>query len=695
MLCRILYDDDGRLRVHAVTGKVMSMREADVIEYHLMQIDGVRTVKVHERTGNIAIEYRHGRDRIIEALANYHGPTKELEEIVPVNNTRLINREYQEKMATMVMVRVCRRLFLPLPIRSVWTSVRAMRHMYRGIRSLSSLREGKLKVEFLDAVSIGVSLLRGDFRTASTVMFLLKIGELLEEWTRKKSISDLAQSMSLNIDRVWVKSGETEVQVPISQVREGDIVTVHQGTVIPLDGVINSGEVMVNQASMTGESMPVRKAVGMSVYAGTVLEDGECTVFVKNSVGAGRYDQIVHMIEASEKLKSATESKALNLADRLVPLSLAGTVLTYLFTRNVQKAVSVLMVDFCCALKLSMPIAVLSAMRECGDERILVKGGKYLEAMAEADTIVFDKTGTLTNATPTVAGVVPFNGMEEREVLRIAACLEEHFPHSMANAVVREAETRQVQHEEMHSEVEYIVAHGIASKIGNKRVIIGSHHFIFEDEHVEIRPSDREAYEKIPNSFSKLFLAIDGVLSGIICISDPLRSEVKEVVDQLRHLGFHNIVMMTGDSYKTAQSIAEEAGIDHFRAEVLPEDKAAFVKQEKAAGHKVVMLGDGINDSPALSEADVGIAIGDGAAIAREISDITIRAESLYELIYLKRVANALQRRIKSNYRFVMSFNSLLIVLGILGLISPSTSAMLHNLSTLGVGLQSMTDLLE
>ena len=571
---------------------------------------------------------------------------------------------------------------------------------YRGSRKddvtlLAAYRFDNEELEVLDVLSITASLQQGDYSTAGSVMFLLTVGSLLEEWTRKKSLDDLARSMALNVDKVWVRTPQGEVLVPLTRVHAGDEVVVRSGNMIPLDGMVLEGEAMVNQAALTGESMPVRKTTGATVYAGTVVEEGECVLVAKAEGGANRYDKIVAMIEESEKLKSGTENRALQLADRLVPWCLAGTVATYAFTRNVTRAISILMVDFSCALKLSMPLAVLSAMRECGEYHITVKGGKYLEALAKADTIVFDKTGTLTRATPQVVQVVPFSGCGEQEVLQLAACLEEHFPHSMANAVVRAAKERGISHEEMHSEVEYIVAHGIASRVGGKRVVIGSAHFIFEDEGCTIPAGEQAKFDGLDPQYSHLYLAASGVLVGVICIADPLRPEAAQVLRQLQKLGITQTVMMTGDSDRTARAIAAQVGVDRCFAEVLPEDKAAFVRDAKAEGHTVVMIGDGINDSPALSAADIGIAIHSGAAIAREIADVTIRADSLEELVTLKAIANALQKRVGSNYRFVLSFNSALILLGALGILPPATSAMLHNLSTLGISLRSMTDLLE
>ena len=594
-------------------------------------------------------------------------------------------------MFNLVAGRCLRKLFLPAPLDAAYTAFRSIRFLWKGVRCVLSRR---LEVEVLDALSIGVSLLRGDFGTAGSVMFLLNLGSLLEEWTRKKSLDDLARSMALNVDKVWVRSQGTEVLVPLTKVRSGDEVVVRSGNMIPLDGTVLEGEAMGNQAALTGEAMPVRKAEGSTLYAGTVVEEGECVFIAKAEGGSNRYDKIVAMIEESEKLKSSTENRALVLADKLVPWCLGATVVTYLLTRNATRAISCLMVDFSCALKLSMPLAVLSAMRECGSYHITVKGGKYLEALSQADTIVFDKTGTLTRATPQVVEVVPFSGCNEREVLQMAACLEEHFPHSMANAVVRAAKERGISHEEMHSEVEYIVAHGIASRVGGQRVVIGSHHFVFEDEKCTIPTAEQQKFDALKPAYSHLYMAASGQLVGVICISDPLRPEAAAVLNGLRALGIRNTVMMTGDSERTAAAIAKQVGVDRFFAEVLPEDKANFVQQAKAEGHTVVMIGDGINDSPALSAADIGIAINSGAAIAREIADVTIKADSLEELVALKAIANSLQKRVHANYRFVLTFNSALIALGALGILQPASSAMLHNLSTIGISLKSMTNLL-
>ena len=631
------------------------------------------------------------RSAAIAILAGYKFDVAEYDALVTSADSRRLNREYQDKMFDLVAGRCLRKLFLPAPLDAAYTAFRSIRFLWKGVRCVLSRR---LEVEVLDALSIGVSLLRGDFGTAGSVMFLLNLGSLLEEWTRKKSLDDLARSMALNVDKVWVRSQGTEVLVPLTKVRSGDEVVVRSGNMIPLDGTVLEGEAMVNQAALTGESMPVRKAEGSTLYAGTVVEEGECVFIAKAEGGSNRYDKIVAMIEESEKLKSSTENRALVLADKLVPWCLGATVVTYLLTRNVTRAISCLMVDFSCALKLSMPLAVLSAMRECGSYHITVKGGKYLEALSQADTIVFDKTGTLTRATPQVVEVVPFSGCNEREVLQLAACLEEHFPHSMANAVVRAAKERGISHEEMHSEVEYIVAHGIASRVGGQRVVIGSHHFVFEDEKCTIPTAEQQKFDALKPAYSHLYMAASGQLVGVICISDPLRPEAAAVLNGLRALGIRNTVMMTGDSERTAAAIAKQVGVDRFFAEVLPEDKANFVQQAKAEGHTVVMIGDGINDSPALSAADIGIAINSGAAIAREIADVTIKADSLEELVALKAIANSLQKRVHANYRFVLTFNSALIALGALGILQPASSAMLHNLSTIGISLKSMTNLL-
>ena len=690
MKCTILHESRGRMRVHVCAVR-MTLHRADVLEAYLNHQDSVRKATVYERTGDVVLTYTGSRKAAVALLAGYRFDNAELDVLVTSQDSRKINQEYQGKMFDLVAGHFARKLFLPAPIQAAYTLWRSIAFVWKGVRCLLQRR---LEVEVLDALSISASLLRGDFGTAGSVMFLLNLGSLLEEWTRKKSLDDLARSMALNVDKVWVRAEGGEVLLPLTRVHAGDEIVVRSGNMIPLDGTVIEGEAMVNQAALTGESMPVRKTEGATVYAGTVVEEGECVFVAKAEGGANRYDKIVSMIEESEKLKSSTENRALQLADRLVPWCLAGTVVTYALTRNVTRAISILMVDFSCALKLSMPLAVLSAMRECGNYHITVKGGKYLEALAKADTIVFDKTGTLTRATPQVVQVIPFSGCEEREVLQLAACLEEHFPHSMANAVVRAAKERGISHEEMHSEVEYIVAHGIASRVGGQRVVIGSHHFVFEDEQCTVPAEEQARFDALDPQYSHLYMAASGRLVGVICIADPLRPEAASVLRQLRRLGFTNTVMMTGDSERTACAIAGQVGVDHYFAEVLPEDKANFVQKAKAEGHTVVMIGDGINDSPALSAADIGIAINSGAAIAREIADVTIKADSLEELVLLKSIANALQHRVSANYRFVLTFNSTLIVLGALGILQPATSAMLHNLSTIGISLKSMTNLL-
>ena len=690
MKCTILHESRGRMRVHICAVR-MTLHRADVLEAYLNHQDSVRKATVYERTGDVVLTYTGSRKAAVALLAGYRFDNAELDVLVTSQDSRKINQEYQGKMFDLVAGHFARKLFLPAPIQAAYTLWRSIAFVWKGVRCLLQRR---LEVEVLDALSISASLLRGDFGTAGSVMFLLNLGSLLEEWTRKKSLDDLARSMALNVDKVWVRAEGGEVLLPLTKVHAGDEIVVRSGNMIPLDGTVVEGEAMVNQAALTGESMPVRKSEGATVYAGTVVEEGECVFMAKAEGGANRYDKIVSMIEESEKLKSSTENRALQLADRLVPWCLAGTVVTYALTRNVTRAISILMVDFSCALKLSMPLAVLSAMRECGNYHITVKGGKYLEALAKADTIVFDKTGTLTRATPQVVQVIPFSGCEEREVLQLAACLEEHFPHSMANAVVRAAKERGISHEEMHSEVEYIVAHGIASRVGGERVVIGSHHFVFEDEHCTVPAGEMDKFNDLDPQYSHLYMAASGQLVGVICIADPLRPEAAHVLRQLRELGISNTVMMTGDSDRTAAAIAKQVGVNQYFAEVLPEDKASFVQKAKAEGHTVVMIGDGINDSPALSAADIGIAINSGAAIAREIADVTIKADSLEELVALKAIANAMQKRVHANYRFVLSFNSALIVLGALGILQPASSAMLHNLSTIGISLKSMTNLI-
>ena len=687
MRATIVHESRGRMRLR-LRQKNMSLRQADLLEAWLKGQPWTREAVVHERTGCVIVTYAGDRKTVLSAIGGFTWAGAESSVTLPGHSTRALNREFQEKLVGKVLMKGAAALFLPAPLRVarvVWHMVPFLR---KGLRCLGRRR---IKVELLDALSIGISVGRRDFGTAGMVMFLLEIGELLEDWTRKKSVADLAESLSLHVDRVWLKTGAGEVLVPIGQVKPGDRVLVRAGGVIPLDGVVAEGEVTVNQASLTGESVPVAKRPGGAVYAGTVVEEGECVLEVRQATGQGRYDQIVEMIQRSEQMKSAAEAKASSLADKLVPYTFAGSLLSLILTRNVARALSVLMVDFSCALKLAMPLAVLSAMREAGREHITVKGGKFLEAAAKADTIVFDKTGTLTHACPRVAKILPFNGKEEAEMLRLAACLEEHFPHSMANAVVEEAKRRNLGHEERHARVEYLVAHGIASSVDGEQVRIGSAHFIFEDEKVTIPEGEQAKFDALPPEYSQLYLAIDGVLSAVLCISDPLREEAKDVLTALRSLGVKNAVMLTGDSPRAAAAIAEQLGVDDFRAGVLPADKAEYVAALRREGHTVLMVGDGINDSPALSQADAGIAISDGAAIAREIADITIAADSLWELVRLRQLAMALMGRIQNNYRFVIGFNGALIGLGVAGVLPPATSAMLHNLSTLGVSLHSMS----
>ena len=687
----IRHEIRGRMRIHLSSGR-MSIRQADLFSFYLSSLPQVTAAKVYERTGDAVIVYRGDRKELINAVLRFRWDDEALNELAPKNSSRSIGREYQEKLVGKILVKLFTRLFLPLPVRAAHTACTAVPFLFRGARC--ALR-WKLAVDVLDAAAIGISMLRRDFGTASSVTFLLGIGEILEEWTHKKSVSDLAGRMSLNIEKVWQWEDGTETLVPISKIRVGDLVAVHIGSVIPVDGIVESGEAMVNQASMTGESMPVRKERDMYVYAGTAVEEGTILVRVRKTSGSSRYERIVSMIEESEKLKSKLEKKASRLADALVPWSFGGTLLTWLLTRNVTRAVSILMVDFSCALKLSMPLAVLSAMREASSFQITVKGGGYLEAVAKADTIVFDKTGTLTKAKPVVAGVVPFEGRDPDEMLRIAACLEEHFPHSMANAVVSESVRRGLVHEEMHSKVEYIVAHGIASRIGNDRVIIGSSHFVFEDEKCVIPEGEEEKFHSLPPEYSHLYLAVAGRLAAVICIEDPLREEARGVIQKLKTLGISKVVMMTGDSERTARSIAARVGVDEYYSEVLPEDKAGYVETAKEEGHKVIMVGDGINDSPALSAADAGIAISEGAEIAREIADITISEDSMDRLVALKLISNALMRRVNGNYRFVIGFNLGLILLGVFGILPPAASALLHNTSTIALSLNSMTNLLK
>ena len=690
MKCQILHESRGRLRAHLSCSR-MTLRQADVLEYYLKHATGAETVQVFDRTCDAVIVYPCARETVIRALAAFSFQKAETMDLVPAHTPRELNREFEDKLAMTVLRRAFSKLFLPLSVRAVIAMVRSVKYIKE---SLSALLHGKLSVAVLVATAVTVSMVRGDSDTAGSVMFMLRLGEILEEWTHKKSVADLAGAMALNVDQVWVKANETEVLVPVSSVKEGDLVVVRTGNLIALDGKVVEGEAMVNQSSMTGESMPVVKHEGSFVYAGTVCEEGECVFRVEKTMGGGRYDRIVKMIEESEKLKSTAEDKAARLADRLVPYTLGGTILTYLLTRNVTKMLAVLMVDFSCALKLAMPIAVLSAMREASASHISVKGGRFLEAVANANTVVFDKTGTLTYATPKVADIVTFADYKEEDMLRLAACLEEHYPHSMANAVVETAKERGLSHEEYHSQVQYIVAHGISSMVEGKKVIIGSSHFVFEDEGCHVPAGDEEKFRSLPAAYSHLYLCIAGELAAVICIYDPLRKEAADAVRALHACGIDKVVMMTGDNRKTAEAVAAQVGVDEVYAEVLPEDKAAFIRAEKAAGRTVIMIGDGVNDSPALSEADAGIASSTGAAIAREIADITIASEDLFELVTLRRLSTELMARIHRNYRFIVSFNFSLIVLGVAGILPPTTSALLHNTSTLAISLKSMTNLL-
>lgn len=682
----VKHEIKGRIRVHFCQ-KRMTFEEADTLQYYLDSQEMITSSKVQERTQDATICYTGEKSAVIALLRSFQYEKVDVPDVYRQNSGRETNREYWDKLVTKVVVHYGNKLFLPMPIRTVITGVKSVKYIYQGIHTLL---QRKIEVPVLDATAIGVSMFRGDISTAGSVMFLLGIGEILEEWTHKKSVDDLARSMSLNISRVWLCNDGQEMLVPTTEIQTGDLVRVHMGNMVPFDGTVAEGEAMVNQASLTGESEPVRKYIESTVYAGTVVEEGELTIRVKETNGSSKFDKIVTMIEESEKLKSGLESKAEHLADRLVPYTLLGTGITYLLTGNITKAISVLMVDFSCALKLAMPISVLSAIREASNYHVTVKGGRYLEAMAEADTIVFDKTGTLTKAQPTVKQVVAFNGMSENELLRIAACLEEHFPHSMAKAVVQAAIDRHLVHEELHSKVEYIVAHGISSKINDKKVVIGSYHFVFEDEKCAVPDGMMEAFDKLPSECSHLFMAIDHELAAVICIEDPLREEAAAVVRKLKETGISKVVMMTGDSDRTAKAIAARVGVDEYYSEVLPEDKASFVEEEKKAGRKVIMIGDGINDSPALSAADIGIAISDGAEIAREIADITVGADGLNELVTLKLISDGLMKRIHKNYRFIVGFNTGLIVLGVAGILQPATSALLHNTSTLMIGLKSM-----
>ena len=677
------------MRIHAAK-RHMTLEDADILEYYLRSIPGVGKVSVYDRTCDAVIYYTCNRANLIDRIARFRFDLESAKALVPAKTGRALNREFENKLLAALAGRMVRRFLLPLNIRKYITIVRSFKYILKGLKCLM---KGKIEVPVLDATAITAAMLTGDFGTAASIMFLLRIGDILDEWTHRKSVNDLAGAMSLGVDKVWVRKDGEEISVPVHSVSAGDEIVVRTGNMIPLDGRIVSGEMTVNQASMTGESDAVPKSEGSLVYAGTVVEDGECVVRVENTAGTGRYDRIVKMIEDSEKLKSETEDKASHLADKLVPYSLAATGITYLLTRNVTKALAILMVDFSCALKLSMPIAVLSAMREASTYHISFKGGKYIEAVSEADTIVFDKTGTLTHASPRIAGIEVFGGHEENDILRVAACLEEHYPHSIANAVVKEAAARGINHAECHTSVEYIVAHGILGIVDGKRVAIGSHHFLFDDEKCTI--PDKEKFDAIPDEYSHLYMAIGGELAAVLLIEDPIRTEAPEVIEKLHSAGFTNIVMMTGDSARTAKAVAAKVGVDRYFSEVLPEDKASYVKKMREEGHKVIMIGDGINDAPALSESNAGVAVSGGAAIAREIADITITADDLGLLLVMKELSNRLMGRIHSNYRFIMSFNLGLIILGVMGVLPPSTSALLHNVSTLAISLKSMTDLLE
>ena len=687
----IKHEIKGRIRVHIIQNK-MTYAQADILAFYLNNNKYVTFAKVYDRTSDATINYIGDREEIVTLLKHFRYDEVEVPTGLVENSGRELNAKYQEKLVNKVILRYAGRLFLPYPVRACVTTVKSVKYICKG---LNCLWHRKIEVPVLDATAIGVSVIRSDFETAGSVMFLLGIGELLEEWTHKKSVDDLARTMSLNVGKVWLVKDDNEVLVPSSEIEVGDNVVVRMGKIIPFDGQVTAGEAMVNQASLTGESAPVRKCENSYVYAGTVVEEGEITVKVKETGGSSKFEKIVMMIEESEKLKSALESKAEHIADKLVPYTLAGTGITYLLSRNVTKALSVLMVDFSCALKLAMPISVLSAIREASMHNITVKGGKFLEAVANADTIVFDKTGTLTKAQPTVAKVISFNGYEPDELLRIAACLEEHFPHSMANAVVDAARAKKLDHKEMHSKVEYVVAHGISTKINDKKVIIGSYHFVFEDEKCVVPEGKKELFKNLPNEYSHLYLAIGDSLAAVICIEDPLREEAEAVINSLRRAGISKIVMMTGDSDRTAKVIAKKVGVDEYYSEVLPEDKAKFVEKEKAKARKVIMIGDGINDSPALSAADVGIAISDGAEIAREIADITIGSDDLYNIVTLKLLSDSLMKRISKNYRNIVGFNTGLILLGVSGIIQPTTSALFHNTSTLLISLKSMQNLLN
>lgn len=693
MRCTILHETDHRLRIRCFPS-ILTMAEADILEYYLLDKEFVEKVKVHERTGDAMITFRgkRERDQIVKALAEFSFTDQKAAALVPEHTGRALNHEYEDKLWGRILGRAFRSVFFPAPLAIAWTICESVPYIWKGIRTLA---KGKLEVPVLDAAAITASMVRADFDTAGSVMFLLGLGDLLEEWTHRKSVDDLARSMSLKVDRVWLKTDGEDIQIPVCGVKTGDRIVIRTSEIIPLDGKVIEGEATVNQASMTGESVPVVKEPGGYVYAGTVVEEGECIVEVTRTSGSGKYDQIVRMIEDSEKLKSTTETKAYHMADRLVPWSLGGTLLSYLITRNIDRALSFLMVDFSCALKLSMPLAVLSALREAGEADISVKGGKFMEAIAEAKTIVFDKTGTLTHAEPKLVQIVTFDSTDEELALKIAACLEEHYPHSVANAVVKAAEERGIEHREMHTKVQYVVAHGIASEIDGEKIVIGSAHFVFEDEGCMVNESERAKFDAIPDEYSHLYLAYGGKLKAVLCIFDPVRGEVPDVIDRLHALGIERICMMTGDSERTAAAVARKLNIDEYHAEVLPEDKAAFIRSEHEAGRKVIMIGDGINDTPALSESDCGIAISAGAAIAKEVADVTVKADDLYRLVYLRRLSMALMGRINRNYRTIISFNMLLIALGVAGILPPATSALLHNGSTIAIGLHSMTNLLD
>lgn len=678
------------MRIHILQSR-MSFEQADTLQYYLDAKEQVINAKIQERTADVTVSYQGSREEILSVLEAFTYERAQVPEGYLKNSGRQMNREYWDRLVNKTVIYFGNKIFLPYPIRAGITMITSVKYIWKGLTTLARRR---IEVPVLDATAIGVSIFRGDISTASSVMFLLSLGEILEEWTHKKSVGDLARSMSLNISKVWLVRDGQEIMVPVTEIRSGDPVRVHMGNVIPFDGCVIEGEAMVNQASLTGESVPVRRAEGSTVYAGTVVEEGEITFKVKEANGSSKYEKIMAMIEESEKLKSSLESKAEHLADRLVPYTFLGTGLVWLLTRNMTKTISVLMVDFSCALKLAMPLSVLSAIREASTHDITVKGGKYLEAMADATTIVFDKTGTLTKAQPTVVEVISFNEKLPDELLRIAACLEEHFPHSMAKAVVREAEKKHLVHEELHSKVEYIVAHGISSMLEDKKVVIGSYHFVFEDERAQIPAEKQELFDHLSAEYSHLYMAVDGRLAAVICIEDPLRPEAAEVVKELKKTGITKVVMMTGDSDRIARTIAERVGVDEYYSEVLPEDKAGFVEKEKAAGRKVIMIGDGINDSPALSASDVGIAISDGAEIAREIADVTIGADNLYEVVTLKKLSNALMKRIRKNYKAIVGINASLIALGVAGVFQPTTSALLHNTSTLVISMKSMKNLL-